>query len=522
MLAWASLKTTVVNNTRIAAIKGSKQCKYKQSEKRKGKEKNSAITPITAYYTNMSSRVQTPAKDSEVKESGSGYRLRNHSYSESIKGNPLSHKGNVKDAISEEEEDERPVRNTVHEARGSQEDLDDMGSIEDLLPPKELLKRDEFDKKNTANKLDMVLDAVNHIYVQHAKAEAKIRSLEFAVFDEDSGILPQIKNVVDHAKGSENRVDVLTKEMVELRTELDITRGIVHKQSKQITALKAKQVDLIARSMADNVTISGIQQDKPDVDSKTLVLNFLEEELEIELDSDEEISAAHRIGAPTKNSQRPIVFRCPTTLKKKIFQNTTKLAGKAFSVNQQVPDSLAEQKREIRQKIKQVQRLEQNKEDHQKSAFLVRNNKLYINGQLQRKKLFPPSVDQLFVNDTEAKNMDKIKFVHSKPKSVSSSSFMAAACVVENMDQVHLAYKRLFRENPSADHISAATIIAGEHHYQDDSEFGAGYRILNVIRSSKLEGIAVFVVRLYGGEHVGPARFNAIKEVAEEALLKLA
>lgn len=484
----------------------------------------------------------TPSKEKITHESGYKLRQRNESYrqslqnsqkavkqpseaviSESIREQIQEEGGNTSfDTIESEESSSNLVLNT-DSRQDQQKDEDEMGSIEDLLPPRELIKRELFDSKNTAAKLDCVFESINRVYAFHAQVNARVKSLEFAVFDPEDGVLPQIKNVADYAKGSEKRVDTLAKQMISLRKELDITKGLVHKQNKQIAALKEKQVNLIARSMASNITIAGIKHDVPgDDDPKILVLDFLERELGVQLQDHEDIPIAHRLGAYAKGQHRPIVFRCPDSLKKRIFENTKKLAGKNFSVNQQLPESLAEKKKEIRYKIKQVQKAEEGKEDHAKSKFLVRNNKLYINGQLQRKKIFPPTVDRLFVNDTEEKTMEKIKLLFSKPKSSKGSSFTAAACAVENMNDVHLAYKKLYREFPAADHISVTCVVAGEEAHEDDSEFGAGVRLLEVIRASHLGDIAIFMIRVFGGELIGPMRFNYIREVAEEALSKLA
>lgn len=255
--------------------------------------------------------------------------------------------------------------------------------------------------------------------------------------------------------------------------------------------------------------------------TKVLIENFLEEELGVELEDNESIPVAHRLGPPSKDYNRPVVFKCPTTLRKRIFDNTTKLAGKNFSVNQQLPDALAEQRREIRQNIRQVQKAEESKDENNKSSFLVRNNKLYINGQLKRKKIIPPQPKELFVCKSEKEKMDSLRIKYSQPKPANSSSFTGAACTVESMNDVYLAYRRLFREYPEADHIVAASSVQLSEDYQDDGEFGAGYRMLNVIRDHKLTNVAVFVVRHYGGEHVGHMRFSVMKEAASDALEKL-
>lgn len=119
--------------------------------------------------------------------------------------------------------------------------------------------------------------------------------------------------------------------------------------------------------------------------------------------------------------------------------------------------------------------------------------------------------------------MDAIKMVKSsrKGKGLKGSAFQAFACSADKMNTVHLAYKRLFREHPGADHIAAAFIVEGDDGYQDDSEFGSGFRLLHVLKEAKLFNTAVFVVRYYGGEHLGPQRFTVMKELAAEAIYNL-
>lgn len=450
----------------------------------------------------------TSNQPNEVTESvpkETGYRLRNHSYQQSL-GTPTT---------------PQPKEATKTLPAIEQEDLDEMGSIEDILPPKFLLKKEEFDKKNHTNKLDNVFEAVNKLYNMHISVQTRVKSLEFAVFDEQDGILPQLQGIAEHAKGAQSKQDIMTKEMVAMREELEIAKGLIHKQSNQIRLLQARQADIVARSMSDNLTIAGIKHDDGKSEDKILVANFLEKELEIDVDEFEEIQVAHRLGQFTKGAHRPIVFRCPPTLRKKIFENTYKLAGKDFSINQQLPEAIAEQKREFRQAIKEMKKAEEGKDEQDKSTFLVRNNKLYINGQLQRKQLMPPKPADLFSPPSEIKKMEKIKMKSVQSQPVKGSQFTAYACVVTSLNEVHLAYKKLFRENPEADHIMAACATQGMEAYQDDGEFGAGFRLLYMIRESKLLDVAVFVVRHYGGEHLGPQRFTMIRETANEALAKL-
>lgn len=119
-------------------------------------------------------------------------------------------------------------------------------------------------------------------------------------------------------------------------------------------------------------------------------------------------------------------------------------------------------------------------------------------------------------DEQEKINQLKTKYVQAEP--IRGSKFKAVAVITEKLNGVHLAYKKMFQDNPAADHIIAAFSAEGSLGYQDNSEHGAGFRVLNVIQNHHLSNIAVFVIREYGGENLGPQRFITIKDLAAKAL----
>lgn len=394
-------------------------------------------------------------------------------------------------------------------------------------PTLQMISKEGWRGKNTAHKLDTVFESINKLYNVYDQVSKRIHPLEVAVFDTTDGILPQVQSLATYAKESDARVDSLMKESTALREELEVVKGILYKQSKQITAIQGKQVDQTARSMADNIIINGLigdYQEADNTDALSLVSTFLEECLELTFNP-EDILVAHWMGQYVKDKDRSIIIKVRAILKKKILDNTSKLAkktnekGKLYSVNVQLPEMLAEQKREIRQIIKEKKDAEASLDVALKSKILVKNNKVFINGQLQRKLLKPPTVAQIFeITEAQKTKMEAIKIKYTQPKSLRQSEFMGAACVVNSMNEVHLAYRKLFLKFPGADHIMAGFSCENKQGYQDDSEFSSGFRILNVIKESRFSNVAVFIIREYGGQHLGPTRFNMIKETAEEAL----
>lgn len=112
--------------------------------------------------TNLNNASVNAEGDEREKErdkiKGTPYRLRNLSYQQAN----LSQQSTVTSASEidkiEEEEDEASV--------ASEQDSV-MGSMEDIAGEKRLLRREDWQGKNNAFKLDSVLEAVNKMYVMH-------------------------------------------------------------------------------------------------------------------------------------------------------------------------------------------------------------------------------------------------------------------------------------------------------------------------------------------------------------------
>ena len=54
--------------------------------------------------------------------------------------------------------------------------------------------------------------------------------------------------------------------------------------------------------------------------------------------------------------------------------------------------------------------------------------------------------------------------------------------------------------------------------YNDDGDFGMGRAVRDAMQNENARNIAVFVTRFYGGNHLGPKRFSAVKELVKTVL----
>lgn len=80
--------------------------------------------------------------------------------------------------------------------------------------------------------------------------------------------------------------------------------------------------------------------------------------------------------------------------------------------------------------------------------------------------------------------------------------------------------------NPEATHVMCAYKLPGidfvtTQAMVDDGEFGGGRCILNLLNGDNRINRVVFVVRYYGGKHLGTLRFKCIENAANSALHQL-
>lgn len=279
--------------------------------------------------------------------------------------------------------------------------------------------------------------------------------------------------------------------------------------------------------MSDNLIISGIQEDFPKANTLASVQKFFREEMDLAHIPNNDILDCYRMGQPAEGKHRPIVIQCVPGLRQYILNNAAKLRGRTnaegggYYINPQLPDSLAEQRREIRQNIKQRKDQESAIGKADKSTFAIKNGKLFINGQIKRKTLVPPTVMDIFPDEKDQECVNAIKFKFLKKKQpVAGSDFKIALFRPKSIQQVRHAYIKLFQDHPSADHIAAAFSVGNDQDYQDNAEFGSGFRLLKCINQAKIDNIAIFMIRHHGGTNLGPRRFTIMMELAKAAISK--
>ena len=346
-----------------------------------------------------------------------------------------------------------------------------------------------------------------------ANLESLLQETQARVDDLEGKVLPD--DVVD-------RVGKLEQENAQLRDELAIVKGLMQVQEKRILSNKDKITDLTTRSMANNILIAGLVEGTTQEMAKICkdkVLTLLCKKMKMEV-KDKEVVVAHRLGKPGLKPCTMVVC-CAQGLRDTIFQYMKNLkdvkneVGDYYYVSVQLPEPLAAEKREREELIKKVKK--QNAEipdqdKHKRKEIVVKNKTVYVDKVPQKTHIFPPTVQGIFnIPLEEQKQMNKLDISHTDPVAEKGSHFRGHAVRVRNSGDIKIAYKILKLLFPESDHIALGYTVKNYSGHQDDAEYSADKRLLEMVQTNGCKDVALFISCEFGGIHLGPRRFLLIE-----------
>ncbi len=118
------------------------------------------------------------------------------------------------------------------------------------------------------------------------------------------------------------------------------------------------------------------------------------------------------------------------------------------------------------------------------------------------------------------------KFTESNVHGEKGSNFRALGTKISSRAEMRRAYKKVRRQYPHATHVMCGYAFKKpqdkmEYGKQDDGEWGGSHRILELLTVKKCANIAVFVIREFGGQEIGPNIFTYIKDCTVQVLKKM-
>jgi hypothetical protein len=194
-----------------------------------------------------------------------------------------------------------------------------------------------------------------------------------------------------------------------------------------------------------------------------------------------------------------------------IFKNVKFLKGKTqFVVQEQFPPEIYERRKRLWPKYKEAK--EKSKTDRTvKVSWSL--DKLFINGVVHSAK-----DDSRMIEPDGQYGKSLVK--HSPSVTEKNSTFsghaarLAQGISIENV----LADLVSMKDTATADHMIYAYKYGTSSGCCDDGEHGAGTRLLKILNDKKVRNGIVVVTRWFGGDHLGPRRFELIQNCAADAI----
>ena len=126
--------------------------------------------------------------------------------------------------------------------------------------------------------------------------------------------------------------------------------------------------------------------------------------------------------------------------------------------------------------------------------------------------------DVRIINPEENYNVQEV--FHTQPVTEEKSKFSghASTLTVDTPINSVLATLAADPDISTADHTIYAYRYGDVEGCCDDGEHGAGLRLLKVLQSKQVKDTFVAVTRWFGGQHLGPRRFELIETCAQNAV----
>lgn len=364
---------------------------------------------------------------------------------------------------------------------------------------------------------------------KYFELEARVARMQEEMNDLRSQVRKDRKEVRQHCKYFYKQNSAETAEIKELKEKVEILSNTVIRLDQQFQEANTKLLDMQARSMRKNLIISGIREPKnesPD-QLKRAVATFIRETLQV--NSDVQLKIVHRLNYIDNSEYRPVIIKVSTVDDKlMLLSHGSNLKGKVndknryYYLNEQLPDKYAEDKRYAQLWIKENKA----KPANDQSQMKIYKNKLRINNAPYNQKLKPPSTAEILrLDHDEILTVKQAPTVFGDSTMLECSEFISYAAKVTSVEQVRVAYRKLRIKYADATHIVSAYRLDppnGPYNQEatDDGEHGGGRCLLNVLQENQITNMVVFIVRFFGGKHIGAARFDTMRQLARVALVK--
>lgn len=326
-----------------------------------------------------------------------------------------------------------------------------------------------------------------------------------------------------YASNRDVTISELEQENKQLQSRLAVAEGAVTRCEHRIKLLEEKVTDLTSRSMRDNILIKNMPEEEHEDDDKLelKVRQIFDKDLRIPTAEMMKINIdrIHRVGkqGTDRRRSRNIVAKLDSKGKAMVMRHLKNLDKNShIKITEQFPHEVHANRDKLWPTFI----------DAKKKGKRARWNvdQLLIDG----RTVHPPNDKCRDINlDVTGKALE-LDVKHTEVITRNSNHFQGHSVAINSTDDVVPALKALCKESSiaGASHVMYAYRVGDNsrsiHNWEDDGEWGGGKKIMEAIQGKNVYNQLVCVTRWSSSvQHLGPARFDIIKEVSNSALQNL-
>ena len=314
-------------------------------------------------------------------------------------------------------------------------------------------------------------------------------------------------------------VEQLKAQMTDKDFIIKVQEGRICRLEKQLEVLTQRVIDNEAHQMGKNLVISGIAENE-DESTDDLVKDFFKGSLCIQ--EDISIESSHRQGTKSQTRKNPRIIIARLAKRsdvRLVLGKGPNLAGTKFKINSQVPPEVRTNNSLLLKKKKKLKEtMPTGTTIHVVDEKLVVDKVVKIDMKRDRAKCV----------DKDTKTIETVKKLTTKIQTtgvikVGTSYFKGHVVKVDDKSELKAALAAIYMDESvaKATHNSYALRLDAETELMhDDGEPGSAQKIIDVMHANEVTGAICVVSRWYFG-HMGNARFDAIEQAANNALLMI-
>ena len=306
--------------------------------------------------------------------------------------------------------------------------------------------------------------------------------------------------------------------------QIKLLMNMIINLEDKVHVLESRVSASYKRELKPNIIIHGITEKKEETQENIIdaVAKFFKEQMEITQDI--EIVDAFRIG---QGSFRPLLLKLKHPNDKSIiFTNASNLKEKQNEKKNHyfVHDDMTEEQSETRQFYRDLVKENKDQPSDQQLKIKMQKGQIQVNNNIVKPKVLPPTKAEIIrLDPDELEKIRAVKMIKGPEHEEKGSEYVAYGIKIKSISDVRKAYKKLKVKHADATHVSCAYRLqnpVGPYRQEavDDNDIGIGRAMLKKIKEKEMSEIAIFVVRYYGGVHLGKRRFEIAEYLTERTV----